>query len=133
MSGSDLPVVGVGAVIFRDGRLLIVKRSKDPGRGLWAVPGGKVLRGETLRSAVQREVAEETSLQVEVGDVAWVGEVIEPDHHLVLIDFHARVTGGIPAAGDDAAELAWLAPGERDGYELTPTMYDLLETLGYGV
>lgn len=129
-TGSDRPIVGVGAVVVRSGEILLVKRGRDPGRGLWAVPGGKVERGETMRAAVRREVLEETGLEVEVGDLEWVGEVIEGEHHLVLIDFSARVVGGSLAAADDAADVRWVSLVEAAEYPLTPTMYDLLDTLG---
>ncbi|HEY6634873.1 MAG TPA: NUDIX domain-containing protein, partial [Acidimicrobiia bacterium] len=79
-------LVGVGVVLTdADGRLLLIQRGREPGKGLWAVPGGKVEWGEKMRDAARREVAEETGLEVEVGDVVWVGEVIEGEHHIVLI------------------------------------------------
>jgi len=127
--GSDRPDVGVGAVVIDDGRILLVQRSRDPGAGLWAVPGGKVNRGETMREAVRREVAEETGLDVVVGDVVWVGEVIDVGHHLVLVDFAAELVGGSLVAGDDAGDARWVPLGDTGRYPLTPTMHDLLDTL----
>ena len=99
---ADRPVVGVGAVVVDNGRILLVKRGREPGKGLWAVPGGKVHAGETLRGAVEREVKEETGLDVDAGDVVWVGESIGDHGHLVLIDFLATVRGVQLAAADDA-------------------------------
>lgn len=112
-----------------EGHILLVQRSKDPGRGLWAVPGGKVERGESLRVAARREVAEETGLIVDVGEVIWVGEVIDPDFHIVLIDFAGSVVGGELAPADDAADARWVPLDEASSYPLTPTMYDLVGTL----
>jgi ADP-ribose pyrophosphatase YjhB (NUDIX family) len=71
-SGSDRPLVGVGVVVIDDDRILLVQRAGDPGRGLWAVPGGKVRFGESLRDAARREVEEATGLDVDIGDVVWV-------------------------------------------------------------
>jgi mutator protein MutT len=129
MTVSDHPLVGVGVVIVSDGAILLVQRGRDPGKGLWAVPGGKVRRGETMREAARREAREETGLDVDVGDVIWVGEHIDDDHHLVLVDFAASVIGGQLAAADDADDVRWVSLADTSGYSLTPTMYDLLDTL----
>lgn len=111
------------------GRILLVQRSKDPGRGLWAVPGGKVERGESLRDAARREVAEETGLNVDVGEVIWVGEVIDDSNHIVLIDFAGELVGGELTPADDAADARWVPLDEASTFPLTPTMYDLVGTL----
>lgn len=129
MSESDPPLLGVGAVIVERDHILLVQRGRDPGKGLWAVPGGKVDRGESLRIAVRREVAEETGLEVEVGEVAWVGELIDDANHIVLIDFHATVIGGDLAAADDADDVAWVPLESASSIALTDTMHDLLDTL----
>lgn len=128
-TGSDHPAVGVGVAVIDEGRILLVQRGKDPGRGLWAVPGGKVELGEALRDAARREVAEETGLTVDVGEVIWVGEVIETGYHMVLIDFAGSVIGGELSPADDAADARWVPLEEAPGYPLTPTMYDLVGTL----
>lgn len=121
--------MGVGVALVSEGRILLIKRGRQPGKGLWAVPGGKVKLGEPLKVAARREIVEETGLEIEVGEVIWVGEVLEEEHHLVLIDFDGVVTGGDLQASDDAEEARWVPLEEASSYPLTLTMYDLIETL----
>jgi len=126
---SDKPVVGVGVVLVSDGQILLIKRGHEPGKGLWAVPGGKVKLGESLKEAARREMLEETGLEVEVGEVVWVGESIDDGNHLVLIDFDGVMTGGTLMASSDADEVRWVPFKDAKDYPLTLTMYDLIETL----
>ena len=128
-TGSDRPVVGVGVVVVEDGSILLVQRGRDPGRGLWAVPGGKVRQGEPMREAARREVREETGLDVEIGHVIWTGEHIDDDFHIVLLDFAGSVLGGDLRAADDAEDVRWVSLRDVADYPLTPTMYDLIDTL----
>jgi 8-oxo-dGTP diphosphatase len=127
------PVVGVGAVVFDGDRVLLAQRGNAPNRGLWSLPGGKVEWGETVRAAAQREIQEETGLIVEVGSVVEVIDAfIEPDadsppFHYVIIDFLARVVGGELRAGDDAAAVRWVAPGEWEALPLTVGLLPVLE------
>ena len=72
---------------------------------------------------------EETGLEIEVGEVVWVGEFIDERNHLVLIDFDGVVVGGNLSASSDAAEARWVLLDEARGYPLTLTMHDLIETL----
>ncbi len=128
------PRPAVGVVVVHDERLLLVQRSKDPYRGCWAVPGGKVKWGETLKGAAAREVHEETGLVVDVHDVLWVGEAMSPSdalpsHHNVLIDFEASVIGGALVAASDAAAAAFVPLADVRSLPLTPTMYELLDII----
>jgi 8-oxo-dGTP diphosphatase len=127
------PIPGVGAVIVDRGALLLVRRGRGPGQGLWAVPGGKVRFGETQRQAVIREVREETGLEIEPDDVVWVGDSLGPGDppawHFTLVDFAARVVGGNAAAGDDALAVEWVPLDEVLDRPVTPTMVDLVEML----
>ncbi len=125
------PVPGVGVVVVEEGRLLMVRRGRPPGQGLWAVPGGKVGWGESLREAACREAREETGLEVETGAVAWAGEAmdLEAGFHFVLVDFFARVVGGELRAGDDAAEVAWVELTSARLLPMTSTMPGLIESL----
>jgi 8-oxo-dGTP diphosphatase len=105
------PEVCVGAIVIDDDKLLLVRRGRGAGIGLWSIPGGRVEWGETLTHAVAREVAEETGLQVVVVDWAGWVERIGRGHHFVIHDFVAALAPGNAAtdavAGDDAAELRW--------------------------
>jgi ADP-ribose pyrophosphatase YjhB (NUDIX family) len=121
--------VGVGAVIVRDGALLMVERGRPPRVGEWAVPGGKVRWGERLEDAVVREVHEETGLVVEVGELVWSGQTIGPDWHFILMDFEAVVVGGTLTPGDDAADAAWVGLDEVTDLPVTSSMHDLIDLL----
>ncbi len=114
---------------MENGEILLVQRGRDPGRGLWAVPGGKVKPGEPMKTAARREVFEETGLEVEIGEAVWVGEYIDEGHHIVLIDFAGAVVGGELKAADDAQDARWVPLETASGYSLTTTMYDLVDTL----
>jgi ADP-ribose pyrophosphatase YjhB (NUDIX family) len=109
------PIVGVGAVIIDEGRVLVVKRGHAPHKGEWSVPGGAVELGETLRDAVAREVREETGLDVDVGPVVDVVDRLERDadgavvYHYVVVDYKCRPQGGRLAAGSDAEDARWVA------------------------
>jgi len=131
MTTADRPIVGVGAVVFDEaGRLLLIKRRRNPGKGKWAVPGGKPRFGESLEAAVVRETREETGLEVEVGEVVWVGEIIEETIHIVIIDYAVSLVGGTLNAGDDAEEVRWVTLEEARDLPLSPTMVQMLDTLG---
>jgi 8-oxo-dGTP diphosphatase len=114
----ERPLVGVGAVIVEDDRVVLVRRAAEPMAGEWSIPGGLLKLGETMRAGAEREALEETGLQVEAGEVLGVLDRILPDangklrFHYVLIDFLCRRIGGKLRAGGDAAEARWVAPYE---------------------
>jgi 8-oxo-dGTP diphosphatase len=109
----DSPLVGVGAVIIADGRVLLVKRGHPPLAGEWSIPGGMLEVGERVREAAVREVLEETGLTVEPADLLGVYDRILPDsggkahYHYVLIDFLCRRVSGEPKAAGDADDVRW--------------------------
>lgn len=112
------PLVGVGAIIVEDGRVLLIKRGKAPLLGEWSIPGGMLELGETLRQGAEREALEETGLVVRATELLGVFDRIIPDdtkrtlYHYVLIDFLCRnISGSLQAAGD-AAEARWYREDE---------------------
>lgn len=117
----DRPVVGVGAVIVKDDRALIVKRGHEPRKGEWSLPGGRVELGESLVDAVRREIREETGLEVDVGPVVELFDRIHHHdgrirYHFVIVDYLCTCTGGTLCAGDDAEDAAWVTSEELEGY-----------------
>ena len=110
----------------------MVRRDRDPGRGLWSVPGGRVEQGETLADAVAREVLEETGITTVVGELLGVFEVISPDDHLVVLDYLATADqAAIPIAADDAAEARWVPLDQVAALECTERFVETLR--GWGV
>ncbi len=135
----DRPLVGVGAVIVRDGRVVIVQRSTEPLKGQWSIPGGALEVGETLRQCAAREALEETGLQVEAGEVLDVLDSIYRDaegrtqYHYVLIDFLCRPVGGELRVGSDAAQARWVTREELEQFQITETARKvILKALGSG-
>ena len=122
------PIVAVGAFVFdRENRVLLVQRAKDPGKGLWSVPGGRLEPRETLAQAVAREVREETGLVVEVGALACVVERMGDDFHFVILDYLARVIGGELAAASDASAAKFVTESELEQLPLTDGLIPSLE------
>ena len=113
------PVVAVGAFVFDDhGRVLLIQRGKPPGEGLWTVPGGKLEPGEALRTAVEREVLEETGLDVQCGPLVEVVERVAEGYHYVILDYLASGTG-TPLAASDARDARFVSDAELAELPLT--------------
>ncbi len=128
----ERPLIGVGAVIVSEGRVVVVRRGHEPLKGEWSIPGGVLEIGETLRAGAAREALEETGLVVEAGEVLEVLDRIVRDKegriqfHYVLIDFLCRVTGGELRAGEDADEARWLNAEELDEFPIADSAAEVL-------
>jgi mutator protein MutT len=121
------PIIGVGAVIIKDGKILLEKRKNEPGKGKWSIPGGLVELGESVEQTVIREVKEETGLEVEKPEhIDVVDNVVrdnnsEIKYHFVIIDYFVKLKGGTMKATSDAEELRWVTFDEVEKYDLTIT------------
>jgi ADP-ribose pyrophosphatase YjhB (NUDIX family) len=121
----------VGGVVLIDGRVVLIRRGKEPLRGRWVIPGGTVELGETLQEALVREMQEETGLVVRPRDVVLVFDRIQREgssveYHYVIIDYVCDYVSGDLRAGSDADEVALVAPEEIGRYDLPPQALDLV-------
>jgi len=107
------PELAVSAAIFRDGRVLLVCRAEDPGKGLWTLPGGRVETGETLHAALAREIMEETNLTIRIGGLAGHRDVIVGDpaagrgRHIVILPFAAEWASGEVKLNHELGDFRW--------------------------
>jgi 8-oxo-dGTP diphosphatase len=127
------PVLAVSAAIFRDGKVLIVRRARPPAHGVYTLPGGGVEVGENLHEAVAREVREETGLMVEPVALAGYREAIVRDRdgrverHFVILPFAVRWIAGEPALNEELSEAMWLRPSEMTGLTTTQGLAEIVE------
>ncbi len=129
------PQLGVGAFVVHDDAILLVQRGHEPGKGEWAIPGGRVQPGEVLHTAVEREVFEETGVSIKVGEFAWQFEFIrrsedgELQYHYVVLDFHARYLTGKPRPADDVLAARWVRFEELGALNLNRLTRQALDEL----
>jgi len=127
------PIIGVGAVIIKDGKILLEKRKNEPGKGKWSIPGGLVELGESVEQTVIREVKEETGLEVEKPEhIDVVDNVVRDEngeikYHFIIIDYFVKLKGGTVKAASDAEELKWVALDEVEKYDLTKTFMEFFK------
>ncbi len=126
------PIVGVGAVILSEGKVVLVKRRHEPLAGQWSLPGGTLELGETLEAGVAREMLEETGLVVDVGPVVEVFDRILLDedrkvrYHFVLVDYICRPVAGTLRSDSDVSEVALADPSDLSSYHLAPKARDVI-------
>lgn len=118
------PLIGVGVVVFKDDRVLLIRRGKPPREGQWSLPGGRQRLGETVSAAARREVAEEAGIEIAVGGLVDVVDSITRDaagavqYHYTLVDVLAEWQAGEVRPGHDAAAVAWADPADLAPYDL---------------
>lgn len=141
------PMVGIGAVVIRDGKALLIRRGSEPLKGEWSIPGGMLELGETIAEGVIRELHEETGLRVRLLGLIEVFERIfhkeeigqdrsgmrkhdpstkveqdgRPLYHFVILDYLCEAPEGEPHAGSDVTDLEFVSEGDLTRFKLTPT------------
>ncbi len=136
----DQPQVAVGAIVFKDGKVLLVLRANPPAQEKWAIPGGRVELGETFQEAAEREIKEETGIIIRAGEPVFTFDVIDRDDaervrfHYVIVDLAADYISGEPQPGDDAASARWISPEELNTLPVSLTTLKLLrQQYNFGV
>lgn len=126
------PILAVSAAIFRDGKVLVVRRARKPALGIYTLPGGGVEIGETLLHAVTREVREETRLEIEPVALAGHREAIARDaqgrveRHFVILCFAARWRSGEPVLNEELDDARWLDPAELSALHTTEGLAEII-------
>ena len=127
------PLVGVAVVVQNMGEILLIRRGRPPKKNVWAIPGGLVELGESIRNAAIREVREECGIEIELGEILDVIDFIDKDpngrikYHYVITDFSAQYVSGDSCAGDDAAQLAWVTPDQLKQYPIPETVLRVIK------
>jgi ADP-ribose pyrophosphatase YjhB (NUDIX family) len=125
------PQLAVSAAIFRDGKILLVRRARSPAKGFYSLPGGRVEFGETLHAALHREVDEETALKIDIVGLAGWREVVPGTSgggHYVIMSFAARWTSGEPVLNEELDDFRWLAPDTLGNLKLTGGLHEVIES-----
>jgi len=124
------PQLAVSAAIFREGKVLLVRRARSPAKGSYSLPGGRVEFGETLHTALHREVDEETGLKIEIAGLAGWREVVpgtSGDGHYVIMSFAARWRSGEPVLNDEHDDFKWLTPDSLSDFNVTDGLPEIIE------
>jgi 8-oxo-dGTP diphosphatase len=124
------PQLAVSAAIFRDDRVLLVRRARSPGKGFYSLPGGRVEFGESLHAALHREVDEETAIRIEIIGLAGWREVLpgaSGGGHYLIMSFAARWASGEPVLNDEHDDFKWLEPDEIGDLKVTGGLQEVIQ------
>jgi 8-oxo-dGTP diphosphatase len=124
------PQLAVSAAIFRGGKILLVRRARSPAKGFWSLPGGRVEFGESLHTALHREVDEETALKIEIVGLSGWREVLPGSPgggHYLIMSFAARWTAGEPVLNEELDDFRWLTPDDLSGLQLTGGLQEVIQ------
>lgn len=124
------PQLAVSAVIFREGRVLLLKRAKSPGHGFWSLPGGRVEFGESLHTALAREVDEEAGLKIDIVALAGWREVLPGaggGGHYLIMSFAARWRANEVRLNHEHDDFKWIEPGGFGDLKLTGGLAEVVE------
>jgi 8-oxo-dGTP diphosphatase len=123
------PELAVSAAIFRDGRILLVRRARAPAKGFYSLPGGRVEFGESLHAALHREVDEETALKIEIIGLAGYREALPATAgggHYLIMSFASRWIAGEPVLNEELDDFRWLAPDGLGDLKLTTGLQEIV-------
>jgi ADP-ribose pyrophosphatase YjhB (NUDIX family) len=124
------PQLAVSAAIFRDDRILLVRRARSPAKGFYSLPGGRVEFGESLHAALHREVDEETALKIDIVGLAGWREVLPETSgsgHYLIMSFAARWSSGEPLLNDELDDFRWMAPDGLGDLRLTGGLEEVIQ------
>jgi ADP-ribose pyrophosphatase YjhB (NUDIX family) len=124
------PQLAVSGAIFRNGKVLLVRRARSPGKGFYSLPGGRVEFGESLHAALHREVDEETGLRIEIAGLAGWREVLPSTGgggHYMIMSFAARWIANEPVLNEEHDDFKWLTPDGLSGLKLTGGLVEVIE------
>jgi 8-oxo-dGTP diphosphatase len=130
MEALQRPQLAVSAVIFRDGKVLLLRRAKSPGKGFYSLPGGRVEFGESLATALTREVDEETGLKIDIVALAGWREVLPGaggGGHYLIMSFAARWSANEPRLNEEHDDFKWIEPGQFGDLRLTGGLPEVVE------
>ncbi len=133
----EFPRVGVGAIVIKDGKVLMIKRAAPPNNNMWAIPGGMLELGETIQEGAEREIFEETNIRIRAGKPIFTFDLLERDNegrvyfHFLIVDMEAEYLAGEIKAASDALDVRWVTPEECQNLSATSNTIRMLKELGF--